>query len=266
MTPPASPRALPSILAALLAGVALLFLAGPVATLAGAGGAQGLAALGTDPELRRALGWTVLAASLATLCAAALGVPLAWLLATRRFRGRALVEALVELPVLIPHPVAGVALLLVLGRDTVVGGTLLALGLRVVSAPAGLVAAMTFVAMPLFVSAARETFARIDPRFAGVARTLGDTPWRAFRRVTLPMARGGLLAAAAVTWARAASEFGAIVVLAYHPRVASVLAWDRFANDGLDAALPVAGALLAVALVPLGALALLRARGAEERE
>lgn len=259
-------RSLPAIALSLVAGLAVLLLALPVLTLAGAGGASGVGALAHDAELRSALLWTVGAATAATALVALLGVPLAWALAHRRFPGRTVVEALVELPVLVPHPVAGVALLLLLGRDTPVGGALLALGIRVVSAPLGLVAAMAFVSAPLFVSAARETFARTDPRYLAAARTLGDSPARAFRRVGLPMARRGLLAAAAVTWARAASEFGAIVVLAYHPRVASVLAWDRFANDGLDAALPVAGALLLVALVPLLALAVLRARARAEFE
>jgi molybdate/tungstate transport system permease protein len=157
--------------------------------------------------------------------------------------------------------VAGIALLLVLGRDGAVGGALLDLGLRVVGSPAGIVAAMCFVAAPLYVSGAREAFARVDPRLEGVARTLGDSAWSAVRRVTLPLAARGLVASAVVMWARAVSEFGAIVVLAYHPRVASVLSYDRFTTGGLPEALPVAAVLVVLALVPLTLLRALRSRG-----
>jgi molybdate/tungstate transport system permease protein len=121
---------------------------------------------------------------------------------------------------------------------------------------------MLFVSAPLYVSAAREAFDRVDPRFEGVARTLGDSRWRALRRVTLPLAWRGLLAAGIVMWARAVSEFGAIVILVYHPRVASVLSYERFAAFGLREAVPVAAVLVLLALIPL---ALLRALRGDER-
>jgi molybdate/tungstate transport system permease protein len=121
---------------------------------------------------------------------------------------------------------------------------------------------MLFVSAPLFVSAAREAFARVDARYEAVARTLGDPAWRVFRRVTLPLSLRGLVAAAVVMWARAVSEFGAIVILTYNPKVASVLSYDRFTSGGLDAALPVAAVLLILALVPLLALRSLRADAA----
>ena len=152
------------------------------------------------------------------------GTPLAYLLARRVFRGRAVVAALMDLPLVIPHPVAGIALLLVLGRGE--SGRLRArtsAGLRVAGLATGIVCAMLFVSAPLYVSAAREAFARVDARYESVARTLGDDAWRAFRRVTLPLAARGLTAAAVVMWARAVSEFGAIVILTYNPKVASVL-------------------------------------------
>ena len=233
------------------ASLLLLFLAVPTLALVTRGGASGLHGLFADGELRSAIGLTVLAATASTLLAVALGTPLAWWLARRDFPGRSLIDALLDIPLLIPHPVAGIALLLVLSRDSPVGGALLAAGVRIVSTPLGIVAAMLFVSAPLYVSAAREAIARVDVRYEGVARTLGDTPWRALRRVTLPLARRGLLAGAVVSWARASSEFGAIVILAYHPRVASVLSYDRLTSYGLREALPVAAALVIVALVPL---------------
>ena len=252
--PAARAVALPALLAALL----LLFLALPLLALVLAGGADGLRGLATDAELRRSLLLTAGTATAATLVAIALGTPAAFLLARRPFRGRALVQAVLDLPLLVPHPVAGIALLLVLARDTPLGGALLALGVRVVGSPVGIVVAMAFVSVPLYVSAARETFARVDARYEGVARTLGDSTWRAVRRVTLPLAARGLVAAATVTWARAVSEFGAIVVLAYNPKVASVLSYDRLTAFGLAEALPVAAVLVLLALVPLTLLRAVR--------
>jgi molybdate/tungstate transport system permease protein len=115
------------------------------------------------------------------------------------------------------------------------------------------------------VSGAREAFAKVDARYEGVARTLGDSPWSAFRRVTLPLAGRGLLASAVVMWARAVSEFGAIVILTYNPKVASVLSYDRFTSFGLAEALPVAAALAILALVPLTLLRALRTERREDR-
>jgi aryl-alcohol dehydrogenase-like predicted oxidoreductase len=118
--------------------------------------------------------------------------------------------------------------------------------------------AMLFVSTPLYISGAREAFARVDPRYEAVARTLGDDVWRSFRRVTLPLARRGMVAAAVVMWARAVSEFGAIVILTYNPKVVSVLSWDRFATFGLAEALPVAAVMAILALIPLTVLRALR--------
>jgi molybdate/tungstate transport system permease protein len=252
-------RALASILMALAASLLLLALVGPVATLIGSGGAHGIAALGTDPELRAALVLTGLTATAATVLSMIGGTPLAYVLARRTFPGRAVLAAVLDLPLLIPHPVAGIALLLTFGRQTPLGHALLALGLQLAGSPTGIVAAMLFVSAPLYVSGAREAFARVDPRYEAVARTLGDSPRRAFRRVTVPLALRGLTAAAVVMWARAVAEFGAIVILTYNPKVASVLSYDRFTTYGLPSALPVAAVLAILALVPLTVLRALRA-------
>lgn len=222
---------------------------------------DGLRRLATDRELRSALSLTAATASVGTALGVLLGTPLAFALARMEFRGRAAVAALLDLPLVLPHPVAGIALLLVLGRESTVGGVFYDAGLRIVSSPAGIVAAMLFVSAPLYVSGAREAFARVDRRFESVARTLGDSPWGAFRRVTAPLAARGLVASAVVMWARSVSEFGAIVILAYHPKTVSVLSYDRFTAYGLSEAIPVAAVLVILALIPLAFLRALRAPG-----
>lgn len=238
----------------------LLLLALPVGVLIGGSGAHGIALLFQDAELRRSLLLTVATATSATLLAALGGTPLAWLLARRNFRGRALLAALLDLPLVLPHPVAGIALLLVLGRQSPVGQTLLQLGLRIVGSPLGVICAMVFVSAPLFVSGAREAILQVPVPLESAARTLGDSPWQTWWRVTLPLSARGLLASSVVTWARAVSEFGAIVILAYNPKVASVLSYERFTSYGLPEALPVAAALALLSLVPLIALRALRAQ------
>jgi molybdate/tungstate transport system permease protein len=234
----------------------------PVGALVARGGAAGLRQLATDAELRSALALTALTATGATVVTVLLGTPLAYLLARGRLPGTTIVGALLDLPLLIPHPVAGIALLLAFGRASPAGDVLARAGLAIVGSPLGIGLAMLFVAAPLYVSAAREAIARVDARYESVARTLGDSPWRATWRITGPLAGRGLLAAAVVMWARAVSEFGAIVILTYNPKVASVLSYDRFTAFGLDAALPVAAVLVLLALVPLLALRSLRARPA----
>lgn len=253
-----------TIVLALIGSLFLLFIFAPIAGLVGSGGARGLAGLGADRELRASLLLTALTATLATGLGVIGGTPVAYLLSRRAFPGRAIVAAVLDLPLVIPHPVAGIALLLVLGRATPLGSALYATGLRVTGSITGIVCAMLFVSAPLYVSAAREAFARVDVRYESVARTLGDGAWGAFRRVTLPLAGRGLTAAAIVMWGRAISEFGAVVILTYNPKVASVLSYDRFTSTGLSGAVPVGAVLVLFALVPL--VALRAVRGDERRE
>ncbi|MCC7052407.1 MAG: ABC transporter permease [Gemmatimonadaceae bacterium] len=235
-------------LATLLASLLVVALLLPAGTLLSGAGAGGLLTAFLDREVLQAIGLTLLSATIATALAVAGGIPVAYLLARVPFRGRAVLEALLELPLVIPHPVIGMALLLALGRGSPLGATLAPRGLSVVNSPVGIVVAMLVVSAPLFILGARESIARVDPRLEAVARTLGDDRLRAVQRVTLPIARNGIVTAATAMWARATSEFGAIVLVAYHPRVASVLAYDRYVTYGLRAALPVAAALVCVAL------------------
>ena len=196
--------------------------------------------------------WITFAAALvATVIALVLGLPLAYLLARRDFPGKSLVQGLVDLPIIIPHTAAGVALLMVFGRRGVLGAPLASLGLYFTENFAGIVVAMLFVSLPLLVDTARETFVLVDGRLEGVARTLGAGPWSAFRRVTLPLAWRGIAAGAVLMWARGISEFGAVVMLAYNPKAISVLVYERFAGFGLSAALPVTILLLVLALIVL---------------
>jgi molybdate/tungstate transport system permease protein len=203
----------------------------------------------TDPEVVKSIILTFGAALICTLIAIAGGIPLAYLLARRKFPGKHLLEAIINLPVVIPHTAAGIALLLVFGRQGLLGQWLYPLGITFTDNIAGIVVAMLFVSLPFLINLSRESFALVDEEFEKVALTDGASQWQAFLNVTLPLAWRGVLAGAVMMWARGISEFGAVVILAYHPKVATVLVYERFAGYGLDAAQPIALILILVALV-----------------
>ena len=236
---------------ALLGSLVVLFILAPLLSALFSSSPASLWQALQDGEVLASIRITCIAGLLAVLLGLLTGVPLAYLLARRRFRGRELVLAVVNLPVLIPHTAAGVALLLVYGRQGLLGGPLKSLGFYFTENAAGIVVAMLFVGLPLLVDTAREAFALVDERLERVARTLGAGPWRAFGRVTLPLAWRGIMAGAILMWARGISEFGAVVILAYNPKVISVLIYERFAGFGLSAALPITALLLALALLIL---------------
>jgi molybdate/tungstate transport system permease protein len=239
-------------------GLLLLFIALPLGSiLAGASPARLWETL-QDGEVLRSARTTLLAAALATATGLALGVPLAYLLARRRFRGRRWVEALLGLPVIIPHTAAGVALLLTYGARGALGAPLRVLGVALTDRLAGIVMAMVFVSVPLLVNSAREAISGVSPDLEEAAHMDGASPWQAFWQIVLPCARRGIASGALLMWARGISEFGAVVVLAYHPRTLAVLVFERFQGFGLSASAPLAALLVLLALlvfVGLGALA-----------
>ena len=207
-----------------------------------------------DAEVRNAISLTLYASFIATLLALICGVPLAYLLARVDFPGKGVVEGIIDLPVVVPHSAAGIALLMVFGRQAPLGQVFSLLGLRFVSAVPGIVIAMLFVSLSFLVNAAREGFEAVDPRMERVARTLGASPWEAFWRVSFPLAWRSILSGAIMMWARGLSEFGAVVILAYHPMVAPVLIYQRFESFGLAYAQPVAALMILICLVAFAAL------------
>ncbi len=202
----------------------------------------------TDPEVLRSIGLTFAAAGTATGLALLTGVPLAYLLARRSFYGKGLVEALVNLPIVIPHTAAGVALLLVFGRHGLLGQWLTPLGIVFTDHFGGIVVGMLFVSLPYLVNMSREAFALVDDELERVALIDGASAWGAFWYVALPLAWRGVLGGAVMMWARGISEFGAVVILAYHPKIVPVLVYERFNGFGLDAAQPIATLLIVLAI------------------
>jgi len=238
-------RALFTVLGSLL----ILFIAWPLLRTVTASSPAVLWQTLLDEEVRDSILLTFYSSFTATGLAFVCGVPLAYLLARADFTGKWLVEGIIDVPIVVPHSAAGIALLMVLGRRTLLGQVFGLLGLKFVSAAPGIVAAMLFVSLSFLVNAAREGFEAVDPRLERVARTLGASPWRAFWRVSFPLAWRSILSGMILMWARGLSEFGAVVILAYHPMVAPVLLYERFESFGLRYSRPVATLMILICLV-----------------
>lgn len=202
-----------------------------------------------DPEVIASILLTIKASFISTIIACLLGIPLAYLLARKRFPGKHIIEGIIDLPVVIPHTAAGIALLVIFGRRYIGGKLFSPFGISFVGAEPGIVVAMLFVSLSYLVDAAKEGFSAIDERLEKISRTLGSGPWRTFFTVSLPLAWRSILSGAVLMWARGLSEFGAVVVLAYHPMIAPVLIYDRFESYGLAYSKPVAVLLILISLL-----------------
>lgn len=192
----------------------------------------------------------------------ALGTPLAYLLARRRFRGAALLETVVDLPIVLPPSVAGLALLLVLGRQGLVGGTLNFVGLSVPFTTIAVVVAQTFVAAPFFVRSARAGLAAVDRDIEDAARVDGANEREVFRWVTAPLAGAALAAGAVMCWSRALGEFGATIMFAGNvegrTQTLPLVVYGEFGAGHLDASIAAASILVIAAFGVLVSVRFLR--------
>lgn len=238
-------------LAALATLATLAFLLAPVvAVFTFAGPAQLLDALGKESS-REALLLSLETTAIALALVVAVGTPAAYLLATRQFRGRALVLTAIELPLVMPPAVAGIALLAAFGPSGLLGGLVESAGVELVFQTAGVVVALVFVSAPFYLRAAVAAFAALDPRLLQAARTLGAGPFRAFATVALPSARAGLASGVALAWGRALGEFGATLLFAGSlqgvTQTAPLAIFADFSRpDGFVAALALSAVLILV--------------------
>ncbi len=251
----------------LLGSLLLAFLVIPLIALALTQSGMSLATVASMADVRDAIGLSLEGAFLSAALAALVGVPLAYALARTAFPGKGIIAALIDLPLAVPHTVAGIALLLVFGRHGVLGEPMQTLvGLKFWGTIAGIVAAMLFVSAPYTVNAARIGFEAVDPRLEKIARTLGLGPWQTFLRISLPLARRSIMTGVTLTYARSISEFGAVVILVYYPMTAPVKIYELFLRFGLDQAASAAVLLLIVSLVLFVLLRALAQRGGQPQE
>ena len=243
-----------SVITAAALTVALCFLALPVvAIFVHTGPGELVSSLGDSAALD-ALRLSLECSAIALAIVIAVGTPAAYLLATRSFRGHALVTTLVELPLVLPPAVAGIGLLAALGPNGLLGGALSDAGVRLVLQTAGVIVALTFVSAPFYVRQAQAAFGAVDVDLLDASRTLGVGPASTFARVAVPVAASGLAAGAALAFGRALGEFGATLMFAGSFRgitqTAPLAIYERFGTD-FTSALALAAVLVAASLALL---------------
>ena len=245
----------------LLGLVIFLFIIVPLGKMIVASDPKILLDTALDSRVIGAIWLSLYAAFIATAVGCLLGVPLAYLLARFEFPGKNLVEGLIDVPIVIPHTAAGIALLFVFGRNFFAGKAFHFMGIDFVDSTAGIVIAMLFVSIPFLIDSAKEGFKKVDVRLEKVSRTLGASPWQAFFRVSVPLAWRSIVVGNIMMWARGISEFGAVIILAYHPMIAPTLIFERFETYGLEYSGPVAVLLILLCLIVFIVLRTLVYRG-----
>jgi molybdate transport system permease protein len=245
-----------------IAAIAGLALALPVAALVGRAVVDG--SLGEAAGLSAVLDALVL--SLATtavslILTVAIGIPLALVLARRSFPGSALLETVIDLPIVLPPSVAGLALLLLLGRRGVLGEPLQALGVEIPFTTLAVILAQTFVSAPFFIRAARTGIASVDHDLEDAARVDGASEVQVFRGVTVPLAGAALAAGLVMSWARSLGEFGATIMFAGSvegiTQTLPLVVYAEFQGGDLDASIAAAAILVLAAFGVLVAVRLL---------
>ena len=202
-----------------------------------------------DSEFRAALVTSAKTATVSTAVVLVLGVPLAYAMARLEFWGKQFIDSLIDIPIIIPQSVVGIALLLVLGPSTPVGDWLKArLHIEIAGTAVGIIVCQIFVSSPFLIRSAMNAFRDMGPQLDNVSRTLGASPLSTFFRVSLPLASGAIFTGGLLTWARAISEVGSLMVLASRPYTVATFAYEKWHQRGLIEARPATVILVIVCL------------------
>jgi len=232
-----------------LGGVVLLFIVAPLVSMFLSSSLPELAQTAKDVEVRNSIWLTLWTSMVATAIFAVAAVPFAYLLARKTFPLKGLVSGIIDLPIVIPHSAAGIALLGIISRNALLGRTAAKFGFSFVGSSAGIMAAMAFVSIPYLLNSARDGFLAVPERLEKAALGLGASPLKVFLTVSVPLAARPIVSGLILMWARGMSEFGAVLIIAYQPMITPVLIYERFGAFGLKYARPVAVLFIAVCLM-----------------
>jgi molybdate/tungstate transport system permease protein len=232
-----------------LGGLILLFVIAPLASMFLATSPTQIFETTQDQEVIDSIWLTLRVSFLSTLFFAIGAIPLAYYLARTKFKLKKLVNGIVDLPIVIPHSAAGIAILGFISRDSVIGKAASSVGLNFVGHPIGIAIAMAFVSIPFLINAARDGFNNVPVKLEKTALNLGASPVRVFFTISLPLAWKNILSGLIMMFARGLSEFGAVVIVAYHPMITPVMIYERFGAFGLKYARPVSVVFILVCLV-----------------
>lgn len=217
----------------LLSGILFFLLFSPVLSLIGTSSLSGLLLALNNTEALSAIALTIYTSGLTALVAVLLGVPLGYLLGKYQFPGRSLIDSVIEIPLMIPHTVAGIALITIFGSAELVGAVFNGYGIKLTNNVIAIVLTLIFVSATYTVKQVEEAIKSLDPKLELVSRSLGASSTFTFVKVTLPNIWRSVVTGAILTWARASSEVGALFIMAYYPAVASILIWNLYAGYGL---------------------------------
>lgn len=238
-----------SLLFAAFGGVVLLFIIAPLISMFVSSSLPELTETAKDPEVQSSIWLTLWTSMAATTIFAITAIPFSYLLARKQFPLKGLISGIIDLPIVIPHSAAGIALLGVVSKSSFLGKATAKMGFAFVGSSAGIIVAMAFVSIPYLLNSARDGFAAVPARLEKAALSLGASPSRVFLTVSVPLASRSIVSGLILMWARGMSEFGAVLIIAYHPMITPVLIYERFGAFGLKYARPVAVLFVLVCLV-----------------
>jgi len=254
-----------TLLVAVLLALFLIFITLPVVSLFLRISPEAFFRSLTEPVVLDALSLSLVTATVSTVVVVLFGTPLALVNARREYRGREIIDTLTDLPIVLPPAVAGIALLMAFGRRGVVGQYFDAFGVQIAFTTVAVIMAQIFVASPFYIRQARASFEAVDRLYEDAARTLGASPGTVALRITIPLAWGGLVSGAILSFARALGEFGATIMFAgnFQGRTQTMpLAIYTTMQGDLDAAISLAIVLVVISFAVIAAVKIITRRNA----
>lgn len=232
-----------------LSGLALMFIVAPMLSLFFSTGFPAVFETAKDKEVTDSI-WLTLATSFAaTFIFAIAAIPFSYFLARKKFRFKNLVLGIIDLPVVIPHSAAGIAILGFISRNTIIGQAAESMGFHLVGSKAAISIAMAYVSLPFLINAARDGFEAVPEKLEKAAMNLGASPFKIFYTISLPLAWRSIVSGLILMFARGMSEFGAVIMVAYHPMITPIMIYERFGAFGLHYARPIAVIFITICLL-----------------
>ena len=232
-----------------LGGLILLFILAPLIGMFISTSPLDLFETAKETEVQKSIWLTIWTSIAATLIFSIGAIPLAYVIAKNKFPLKKLVLGIINIPVIIPHSAAGIALLGVISRNSALGKMADSLGFSFINQPAGIIIAMAFVSIPYLLNSAIDGFLNVPDKLEKVAMTLGASRTKVFFSISLPLAMKNIVTGLVMMWGRGLSEFGAVVIIAYHPMITPVLIYERFTSFGLEYTKPVTVLFIAICLL-----------------
>ncbi len=223
-------------------GIILLFIIAPIINIYLKTNYSAFTYFFKDNELQNSIYTTLLIGMLTTLFFSILTIPFTYFLARTTFKGKQLILSIIDIPIVIPHTAAGIALLTITANGKI-------LGYSIVDTPFGIGLAMAFVSLPFFIQSVYVGFCKVPVELEKVSYSLGKSPFQTFLKISVPLAWREIVNGFIMMFARGISEFGAIIVIAYYPKTTSVLLYDRFLSGGIHTVIYISAILITISII-----------------